>query len=308
MNIREKWSQTLKNNIDGGGVMSPAPDPFDPSAFYVTDGWGSYYNSIRLRRLSLETGEELASVLTRDAVRCLWFEEDALFALLSKRVVRAARPSMEVLDCWRRGIPACSDYAAFDGEKTLLSMNWAASYLSILELGEAKARRKRLESCCGIFREDSRRFLVMNGAGIYRCTLPEGSLQKLADTKPYYRCLRGGSGRLYLLRSGEEDWLTQVLIYPPPGEETEGLAPERIFQVPWLRGPKVYIALSRDEETVYFMQGDFLWAWSVSRGKPLFRHSFQDEYVSAVFDNSPQGASILTYNRDKRRLVCWAPE
>ncbi len=308
MEPRRLWTWTLKNNIDGGGVMAPVLDPFDPSAFYVSDGWGSYYGSMRLRRLSLETGEELASALTRDAVRCLWAGEDAIFAVLTKRVVKVARPSMEVLGSWKKGVPAGSDYVAFDGEKTLLLMNWAASYLSVLELGEeAKARRKRLENCCGIFREDPRRFLVMNGSGIYRCALPEGALKKLADTGPCCRCLRGDSGRLWLLGT-EEDGRPRMVIYPPPGADGAALAPEGIFPVPrpWEEEEKgitrLSFALSRDEETVYFTRDAALWAWSVPEERLLFYHAFQDEYVLAVFDTGPGGVRVLTYNWSQRRL------
>ena len=71
MELRKRWSARMKNNISGGGVMAPVADPFDPTAFYVSDGWGSLYASMRLRKLSAETGEELASVLTRDSTRCV---------------------------------------------------------------------------------------------------------------------------------------------------------------------------------------------------------------------------------------------
>ena len=74
MEVCKKWTVQMKNNISGGAVMPPVLDPFDSSVFYVSDGWYSYYSSIRLRRLSVETGEELSNVLTRDCVRCIHVE------------------------------------------------------------------------------------------------------------------------------------------------------------------------------------------------------------------------------------------
>jgi len=315
MEITRKWSVLLKNNIDGGGVLPPTRDPFDRSAFYVTDGWGSYYSSIRLRRLSLETGEELASALVRDGARCLWAGEDALFAILTKRVVKLSRPSLKIMESWKGGIPQGSDYVAFDGDHTLLLMNWAASFLFALDLETGKAKRKKLPGGCrGIFREDPGRFLVLNGRAVYRYAMETAALDKLADTEPYDGALRGKSGRLYLLQkrlAGEGPRVSAVLVYPAPGSCPGNLSPERILSVPWPRQPEgpgvpgLWFALSGDEETLYFMQDDFLWFQPVREDKPVFQHKFQGEYVYAVFDDSPREASVLTYGRTERRLTRW---
>lgn len=44
-----------------------------------------------LRKLPIETGEELASVLTRDAARCIYFEKEYIYAFLNKRVLKLDR-------------------------------------------------------------------------------------------------------------------------------------------------------------------------------------------------------------------------
>ena len=46
---------------------------------------------MRLRKLPIETGEELASVLTRDAARCIYFEKEYIYAFLNKRVLKLDR-------------------------------------------------------------------------------------------------------------------------------------------------------------------------------------------------------------------------
>ena len=63
MEIRQKWTRQMKNNIEG--IMPPTEDPIDSSAFYVSDGLFSSYSSMRFRKLLIETGEEAANVLTR---------------------------------------------------------------------------------------------------------------------------------------------------------------------------------------------------------------------------------------------------
>ena len=109
MELRKQWTIAMKQNIGGGGIMPPVLDPFDPSVFYVSDGWGSYYSSMRLRKLSVETGEELDSVLTRDGVRCLHIEEDRLFAVLNKRILEVDRASLQVIRTYKKGVPLSMD-------------------------------------------------------------------------------------------------------------------------------------------------------------------------------------------------------
>ena len=50
------WKTTLKNGIYGG-LTPPLADPFNPDHFYVADGWGSKYASMRLHKLSFSTGK-----------------------------------------------------------------------------------------------------------------------------------------------------------------------------------------------------------------------------------------------------------
>ena len=83
MRVNQKWSIQPKNNIAGmGDVILPTIDAI---------GHGSYYSSMRLRKLPIETGEELASVLTRDAARCIYFEKEYIYAFLNKRVLKLDR-------------------------------------------------------------------------------------------------------------------------------------------------------------------------------------------------------------------------
>ena len=70
MELRKQWTIAMKQNIGGGGIMPPVLDPFDPSVFYVSDGWGSYYASIRLRKLSVETACGVSILRRTGSSRC----------------------------------------------------------------------------------------------------------------------------------------------------------------------------------------------------------------------------------------------
>ena len=60
MKIKEAWTIELKNGAYGG--LKPIIDPFDKNRFYLSDGWGSAFPSIKLRQLSFSDGKELNSV------------------------------------------------------------------------------------------------------------------------------------------------------------------------------------------------------------------------------------------------------
>lgn len=60
MKIKEAWTIELKNGVYGG--LKPIIDPFDKNRFYLSDGWGSAFPSIKLRQLFFSDGKELNSV------------------------------------------------------------------------------------------------------------------------------------------------------------------------------------------------------------------------------------------------------
>ena len=181
MELRKQWTIAMKQNIGGGGIMPPVLDPFDPSVFYVSDGWGSYYSSMRLRKLSVETGEELDSVLTRDGVRCLHIEEDRLFAVLNKRILEVDRASLQVIRTYKKGVPLSMDCVASDGKNQLLMMNRNGCFLNLLDLTAGSVRKKKVETCCGILREGADSFLICTRDGLLRYTTGQNRLIRLAE-------------------------------------------------------------------------------------------------------------------------------
>lgn len=249
MELRKRWSARMKNHISGGGVMAPVADPFDPSVFYVSDGWGSYYASIRLRKLSVETGEELENVLTRDCVRCVHVEEDRLFAVLNKRFLELDRSDLRVRRAYKKGVPQYMDYAGFNGEDKLLLMNWNGGFLNVFDLNTEKTRKKKVDTCCGIWKEDESSFLVLNGDTILRYDLAGNKLIKLTDSEPFSKCMLGPSGRLYLLCKGPVEGgevSSKLVIYP----SASGGAPREIILEELIQN----FSLSQDENRLFLIR------------------------------------------------------
>lgn len=300
MELRKKWSIQMKNNISGGGVMAPTADPFAPSVFYVSDGWNSYYSSMRLRKLSAETGEELANVLTRDSTRCIHVEEDRLFAILNKRILELNRNDLSIIKTYKKGVPQYMDYVNFGGGDKLLMMNWMGSFLNIFDLNAEKAQKKKINNCCGILKENPDAFLIMNGDTVQRYDFGTNKLQKLVTTESYTDCVRGGSGALYLLCKGQiakGKVSSKILVYPSAaGGEPREIVPGELIQ---------HIALSRDEEQLALIRDNCLWLYSIPEERIMFQNVFDGEFVFEdrlrVFDKG----IVLTYRWSEKRLTCW---
>lgn len=264
MDINQIWTIQMKNSISGG-IMLPQTDPFDASVFYVSDGFRSTYSSMRFRKLSIATGEELANVPTKDCTRC-------------------------------------TDYVASDGTGVFLLANWNAPSLSVLELQTQRTHRKKIDGCCGIFRTESNTFLIFNYDSILEYSLKDNKLNKITDTEKYTKCVRGKSGRVYLLcvhysstATGVNDY--KILIYsfaPKPKLEKAIPFPEEIHNSPY---SDMNFCLSEDEKWLYLFDNKSIWIYSICEDKILFRHTFPSECIQNVFVEK----SLVITSRDLQK-------
>lgn len=299
MELCKKWTVQMKNNISGGGVMPPTFDPFDPAVFYVSDGWQSYYSSMRLRRLSVETGEELANVLTRDSTRCVHIEKDRIFAVLNKRILELNRSDLSVRRAYKKGVPLYMDYAAVDGKDKLLMMNRNGDFLNVFDLNAETARKKKVSTCCGIWKEDENVFLILNGDAILRYDLAGNKLKKLADTQPCSGCRLGPSGQLYLLCKGPVEGgevSSKLVIYPSAaGGTSREIVPEELIQD---------FSLSQDEKRLFLIRDNCIWLYSIPEERVIFQHEFEGEFA---FEDGLHifRENIFTYHWREKDLTCW---
>lgn len=280
MGVHQRWVKQLKNNILG--IMPPTEDPFDPTVFYVSDGWQSPYSGMRLRQLSMETGEELANVLTRDATRCIHFEGDQIYAFLNKRIIKLQRNGLAVVETYREKVPNYADHVGMISDDTFLIGNDLADSLTVFNVQTKQTRRKKIGGCCGIFKTEQDCFLVFNHNSIFTYSPGENKLCKLTDTETYTECARGESGRAYLLCGGVgysggpriTSAAYKILVYSVSAKtalEKTVIIPQEILG--GLCGP-MHFRLSKDETLLYLYDVRTIWIYSVRENKIVFHYEF----------------------------------
>lgn len=280
MSVHQRWVKQMKNNITG--VMPPTEDPFDPSVFYVSDGLFSTYSGMRFRQLSMETGEELANVLTRNVTRCIHFEGDYIYAFLDKRIIKLRKNSLAVVDTYREKVPNYADYVSMLNDDAFLIGNHNADSLTVFNVQTKQTRRKKIGGCCGIFQTERDRFLVFNYHSILAYSPGENKLCKLTDTETYVECAMGESGRAYLLCGGVgysggpqiTSAAYKILIYSLSAEivlEKTVVIPQEI-----LGGlcSAMHFRLSKDETRLYLYDARTVWIYSVHENKIVFHYTF----------------------------------
>lgn len=304
MNIQEKWTTQLKYNIQG--VMYPIIDPFDRSAFYISDGLQTPFSAMRLRKLSLETGQELANVLTKDATRCIYANTESIYAVLSKRILQLARNDLHVESVYSQKIPRDMGSVSSDDAETLLLLNHYTGALHRFHLPTSKDIRRNIGNggdCNGIERINAETFLIFTGDAFLQYSLSSNALRKLTDTECYTCYARGNSGKVYILCKEPDiegkvtPYSSRILVYSSiSGEKNDEIIPGEICGV---------VRISEDENLLYLYNGNTLWIYSLSENKILFRHIFQDGNIMNVF---AEASTVLTYNMSCCILSCWQIE
>lgn len=329
MDIRAKWTVQLENNIIGmmGGVALPARDPYDRLSLYVTDSWDAAARAIRFRKFSLETGEELANVTTRDYASCFCISSQYIFAVLgkSRRILKLNREDLHIETVYKKNVPQYADHVSPGDSRTLLILKNEAmfirrrGYFYCHDMVTGKNRKKRIGGwSCGIEKNGEDTFLIFNSENVFQYSMKTNTLEKLFDTERYKRCARGDSGKIYLLcreparkTDGEGKpipYSSRLLVYPSTLENKPlEIVPGILFNHFWL---------SADEHLMYCYYSDgsrnarkdlqnTLWVYSVTEGKVLFQHTFDTGYVTNVFAGE---GIVLGYHWDKQKgdqLTCW---
>ncbi|MFV0480472.1 MAG: hypothetical protein ACK5LP_00650 [Campylobacteraceae bacterium] len=184
--MKEKFSITLKNGIYGG--LCPKLDKFDHDYFYVGDGWGSSFASMRIRKLSLKDGGEVASFLVKNQIRCIYFSQNRsdLFVMSDKKFFILNREDLTLKEKFDKKVPNYSDYVSFDENENLLLANFVAQSLSIFNIKTQKTIKKRISASRGIFKEDENNYLFASPYdGIYRYNLAKNKHELVLPTTLY---------------------------------------------------------------------------------------------------------------------------
>lgn len=294
MSVDQKWTIQMKNSIlNGGAVMLPQTDPFDKAVFYVSDGLYSTFSSMRFRKLSMETGEELANVLTRDGTRCIYCDKEYIYAFLNKRILKLHRSDLTIANEYKERIPRYTDYVDSDGADVFLLGNHNADSLSVFDLQTGRSHRKKIDGCCGIFKTESDTFLIFNYNSILEYSLKGNKINKIADTENYTECIRGKSGRAYLLCGGVRYSSTtiasaeyKILVYsfvPETRIEKVIFIPEEICG---RLSSAMTFRLSEDEKRLYLFDSRSVWIYSICEDEIIFQHTFSTEILNVLAEES----------------------
>ena len=159
---KKLWVTNLPHLIYG--VVAPIFDSHTDSIL-VTDGWGTAFKSIRLRRLDLSTGQEMATVRTGTPVRCVAFDNagSTLMAANDHRLMLLDRSTLAVVQEWRSKVPRYSDYIVWQGDLVLLK-NWLAPALSRFDTNSSRVSRLNMGPCDGMYQQpNSDHVLILSG-------------------------------------------------------------------------------------------------------------------------------------------------
>lgn len=230
MEIVQAWTTIFQYHITGGAAMPPTANLADPDVFYVSDGVGTPYGAMRLRKISLETGEELASVLTHNWVRCICGDEESIYAVLDKRILKLNRKEFRLEESYTTNIPRYSDYVDFVTEDALILMNSNGCSLHQFNLKAQKSSRKKISSDYFIYnvvKADANTVYIFTQQEILQYSPQSNEIKKLLDTEACRESVMDSAGKTYLLCSSKRarPRSSKILVYSSLTDEN----PETLF-------------------------------------------------------------------------------
>jgi len=99
LELRPRWRREIPGNGLGVRVF------FAGGALYAYDGWGISYNSLRLRRFDVDSGEESASVRHSGAVRHVLSAQEGLFVLCDRGLALFDPVTLALRERWKKRLP-----------------------------------------------------------------------------------------------------------------------------------------------------------------------------------------------------------
>lgn len=269
------WRKRLENGMFGG--IAPTQDPFDADVFYIADGWGSSYASMHLRRMSFATGEETASALLRNAVRCMHFSADAqhIFAVTDSKIYRLHRGSLQIEEKYEKGVPKYSDFVAGNEQGTLVLLNRSGGSVAAFNYAQGGVSKKRLK-------DEGCRLLLRGRDGRYLIASPvRGCVQRYDVAKDRVEILFevGTFDAAQLDNAG--NWYFHPVIYVPAkicdghGEGARMTLSGKILMLgadgarrEWDTGVKFkQMRLSADERSLFLQSENGIWRFLPSVGR-----------------------------------------
>lgn len=302
------WTIELSNPLNIG--LDPVLDPFEPYAFYIGDGWGSSFPSMKLRKLSLLDGAEIASAYVKSPVRCLHFEPDGgkLMAAGDNKWFGIDRRTMQVEVKYEEKIAKYCDFISSDGFGNYVAMNYRTGWLNIYDTNSRIGRKRKLGSCGGIVPADASTFLIflpLEGQ-VAHYDLAQEAVIRLRRFSTFKQALISRTGKIYLwlgrraLQANTNafvDPVDKMVIYDNLDAET-GLEIDLPANV-------VRFFLANDDERIYFAMKDRLVEYSIRLRKAVKEYAFANGFqIITCFSNL--GKVLLGSREDRYKTISLA--
>lgn len=173
-------------------------------AFYAGDN--DEQKQMKLRKISLESGEQLAGAPFRDFTRAASFDDDGRTLVVLgfvDTIYKFNAADLALISKHKKGVLKYGNFIALsskDGEKKAITAT--DDTLFIYDFETQTGTRKRLRGCAAIFKQDELNFLIFTRSGqIYRLNLSACELKIIAKTCPMTQAQRVKGG--YCIRAGE---------------------------------------------------------------------------------------------------------
>ncbi|EHQ42913.1 YncE family protein [Myroides odoratus] len=303
----QTWTVGLKNNLFGG--LMPILDPFDSTKFYISDGWGSSFTSMKLRQLSLEDGKEVKSIAIKNTVRCLYFHPDGinLFVVSDRKIFQVNRTDFTLIKKYEKGIARYSDYISSNDEDMLFLMNWNSDFLFVYDYKNEKGKRKKMNTCRGIFKTSEDAYLIFCAriGSVQRYNLRENKVSEVIQTDIFYQVQQGLSGNFYLhmgkvipATSNTHESIApinQLDIYNQDFTEKVALRFDFYFET---------FVISKKEEIVYLIYNNTIWLYSLVKRQVVDTIVLNEKVrIAQLFD---EHRVFISYEYDQASMItCW---
>jgi len=307
--MKLNWSVTLSNPIYKG--LYPQLDPFDDNYFYIGDGWGSTYPSMKLRKLSLGTGSEIQSAKIRNSIRTLYFNpnENDLFLSSDNGCFKIDRSSLEIKEKFKKGILKHADFISSNDIDQLLLMNHRGSFLMVFDYKLNKGFKKKIgESCGKILKENDLNFLFFD------CF--KGIISR-------YNLNKNTSDIIYQTSSFSEVQIHQKQAYLREGDSSydkygiKHIKPKNIIKVIDLNQLEQKKEIKIDEKFERFIIsecGNKIFLWYKNKFKiistlekiKIFEHQFDsDLIILSVIEKQNKMFLYSNHGNRERQLFCY---
>ncbi|WP_298961670.1 hypothetical protein [uncultured Campylobacter sp.] len=195
------WQSRLQNRLrDIGENILIKGD----RAFYTGDN--NEQKQMKLRKFSLESGEQLACAPFRDFTRAATFDNDGRTLVVLgfiDAIYKFNATDLALISKHKKGVLKYGNFIALsskDGDKKAITAT--DDTLFIYDFETQTGTRKRLKGCAAIFKQDELNFLIFTRSGqIYRLNLSGCELKIIAKTCPMTQAQRASGG--YCIRAGK---------------------------------------------------------------------------------------------------------